>query len=132
MKLSVGQKIFVAILCVVIGLATTAYAINFFLQHHEGNITGINIEVLPATITWTDITLSSINTRTFTVKNTGTEPITIIWTGTPQIGTTLSWDYDDIAIAPAETRTITWTLTVDPSANPGSFSFDVTITATAI
>lgn len=84
-------------------------------------------------LNWGELYQSSQVSRTIRVHNIGNKNVTITMTtsGMPSY-LSLAWNREGAIIAPGGYIDATFTLTVSPTPEPGTFRFDIVITGTEI
>ncbi|MGQ9624800.1 MAG: hypothetical protein ACUVT9_05455 [Candidatus Bathycorpusculaceae bacterium] len=128
-KLSIGQKIFVAALIFLVAVISVAAYQAFIPQHVTIAVTEISWS--PLKIDWGTMHRGEFKSEMLQVTNVGSTPVTlIITTINIPTGVTLNHNYTaGMVLVPTETLVLNLTLTIESSAAPGDFNFDLTIEA---
>lgn len=94
---------------------------------NTGLIVSPGLTATPSSISWGELLNGSTNHQPVDIKNTNSISENISMTTDPLIDMSLSWDYNNTALAPGEVRTIIFTLTIAPNAEARSFEFNIYI-----
>lgn len=122
-KVALALVITAAIIGVAIVIATVAI-------RNTGRVISFGVTADVSEIDWGDMAPGLTKQVSFNVTSNSSIDGALTMTHTAPSYLTLTWDSEGVTLTPDETRAVTFMLTASDTAQPQSFSFDITITLT--